>query len=349
MVSYCSSPPLDSSVEVLEVSEKKKTLGTDDDSVIDIATSEEDEDSDSVLLQTSPRKDDDDENDDETLEDSCQGEAEEGETIEVTCLDDDYDSQYDLKVTKSNNSESIILELSDCEGDYLEHEVGRMIGNRVSDTLQDIAKDIKYIDATVNNVDKIFDETEETMNDNEKLMQEILALDNDQYAQNAEDSLDLGIEVLETEYPADENEELVLEFEEEDDVAVVGTGSTGQEAREAKLPLSSDSSASDVLIQVSANDTSKWIPGKFVSGSSLDEFVTVVLVDGKKRIQVPTSRVAHLQPPESGQVMVGARCIVTSSDAVQLGVVAEPAKLLNRAACSCSRTAASLATWRRAT
>ena len=129
MVSYCSSPPLDSSVEVLEVSEKKKTLGTDDDSVIDLATSEEDEDSDSVLLQTSPRKDDDDENDDETLEDSCQGEAEEGETIEVTCLDDDYDSQYDLKVTKSNNFESIILELSDCEGDYLEHEVGKIIGN----------------------------------------------------------------------------------------------------------------------------------------------------------------------------------------------------------------------------
>ena len=207
-----------------------------------------------------------------------------------------------------------------------------MIENRVRDSFKNIAKDIKYIDTTVDNVDDIFKETEETMNENEKLMQEILALNNDHLEQDAEDSLDLGIEILETEYPADENEELVLEFEEEDDVTVVGSSSTelGQGAREAKLPLSSDSSVSDVLIQVSANDTFKWIPGRLVSGSSGDEFVTVELEDGKERIQVPPARVAHLQPPESGQVKVGARCIVTSSDAVQLGVVAEPAKLLNR-------------------
>ena len=334
MDSSCSSP-LDSSVEVLEVSEKK-TLGIDDDSVIDLATSEEDEDSDSILLQTSPRKDEDDENDDETLEDICQGVAEEGETIEVTCLDDndaDEDSLKNLKDTKSNFYESIILELSDCEGDDFEHEVGRMIENRVRDSFKNIAKDIKYIDTTVDNVDDIFKETEETMNENEKLMQEILALNNnDHLEQDAEDSLDLGIEVLETEYPADENEELVLEFEEEDDVTVVGSSSTelGQGAREAKLPLPSDSSVSDVLIQVSANDTFKWIPGRLVSGSSGDEFINVELEDGKERIQVPPARVAHLQPPDSGQVKVGARCIVTSSDAVQLGVVAEPAKLLNR-------------------
>ena len=174
MDSSCSSP-LDSSVEVLEVSEKK-TLGIDDDSVIDLATSEEDEDSDSILLQTSPRKDEDDENDDETLEDICQGVAEEGETIEVTCLDDndaDEDSLKNLKDTKSNFYESIILELSDCEGDDFEHEVGRMIENRVRHSFKNIAKDIKYIDTTVDNVDDIFKETEETMNENEKLMQEI--------------------------------------------------------------------------------------------------------------------------------------------------------------------------------